>query len=129
MYRLCSRPSPYRKYLQEYGLLPGLPDNICLIDPLGYLDMIRLMESAQKILTDSGGMQKEAYMLGVPCITLRENTEWVETVEAGWNVLAGTGTDPIKISGLSIFPTNPRLELYPSGAPQRISENWRPVIL
>lgn len=111
-----------RKYLQEYGLLANLPDTIHLIDPLGYLDMIRLMESAQKILTDSGGMQKEAYMLGVPCITLRENTEWVETVEAGWNVLAGTGTDPIKISILSNFPTNPRLELYPSGASQRIRE-------
>ena len=84
-----------RKYLREYGLLASLPENIRLIEPLGYLDMIRLMGSAQKILTDSGGMQKEAYMLGVPCITLRENTEWVETVEAGWNVLVGADRDKI----------------------------------
>jgi len=78
-----------RKYLSDYGLLAEMPENIRVIEPLGYLDMLHLMAHAQKILTDSGGIQKEAYMLGVPCITLRENTEWVETVEAGWNVLVG----------------------------------------
>ncbi|MCZ7371160.1 MAG: UDP-N-acetylglucosamine 2-epimerase, partial [Candidatus Methanoperedens sp.] len=75
------------KYLREYGLL--MPENVKLIKPLGYLDMLKLMASAKKILTDSGGIQKEAYVLGVPCITLRENTEWVETLEGGWNVLVG----------------------------------------
>ncbi|HOI12522.1 MAG TPA: UDP-N-acetylglucosamine 2-epimerase (non-hydrolyzing) [Methanoculleus sp.] len=78
-----------RKYLGEYGLLAAMPENVRVVEPLGYLDMLRLMAHAEKILTDSGGVQKEAYVLGVPCITLRENTEWVETVEAGWNVLVG----------------------------------------
>jgi len=76
-----------KKFLQEYGL--DFPANVRLMDPLGYLDMLKLMAGARKILTDSGGIQKEAYMLGVPCVTLRENTEWVETLEGGWNVLVG----------------------------------------
>jgi len=78
-----------RNFLDEYGLLDKMPGNIIMTEPIGYLDMLHLMHHADMILTDSGGIQKEAYILGVPCTTLRENTEWVETLEGGWNVLVG----------------------------------------
>ena len=70
-------------------------ENVMLLEPVGYVDFIKLMLNAQKVITDSGGIQKESYLLGVPCITIRNNTEWVETLEDGWNIL--TGTDPDKI--------------------------------
>lgn len=60
---------------------------------LGFLDFIKLMNHAKMILTDSGGVQKEAFILKVPCVTLRKNTEWIETVEDGWNILAGSERD------------------------------------
>ncbi|MCP1716104.1 UDP-N-acetylglucosamine 2-epimerase (non-hydrolyzing) [Methanocalculus alkaliphilus] len=82
-----------RKYLEQYGILAK--GTIRLIDPLPYLDMLRLLSQAAAVLTDSGGVQKEAYILQVPCITLRENTEWIETVDDGWNVLAGADTGRI----------------------------------
>ena len=73
--------------LSERGA--AIPDNVTTLTPVGYLAMLALEQSAAAIATDSGGVQKEAYLAGVPCVTLRGETEWVETVEAGWNRLAG----------------------------------------
>lgn len=83
------------KFLKKYGLYDKLKSSVILTQPLGFLEFIKLMNHAKMILTDSGGVQKEAYILKVPCITLRENTEWVETVEDGWNVLVGADKEYI----------------------------------
>lgn len=77
-----------RKQLNRLSL--NYPDRLHLIDPLPYLDMVLLEAHARLIATDSGGIQKEAYWLGVPCLTLRDETEWIETVKSGWNRLVGT---------------------------------------
>lgn len=91
------------------------------IEPVGYLDMLMLEENARMILTDSGGVQKEAYLLGVPCVTLREETEWEETVRAGWNRLAGTAPGRI-LEAVADYPRGARPPLYgDGGAAQQIA--------
>lgn len=89
-----------KKILQTKKLYQKLKDctNVLMIPPVGYIDFIHLIKNATKIITDSGGLQKEAYLLSVPCITIRKNTEWLETVNEGWNVLTDTNPDKIVAS-------------------------------
>ncbi len=100
------------KSLKSCGPYDDLKEKITLIEPLGYLDFLKLLNHSSMVLTDSGGIQKESYMLRVPCVTLRENTEWVETVEDGWNVLAGV--DPEKIVRLAgtFKPSNEQRDVF-----------------
>ena len=98
--------------------LHGLPDNVIPIDPVGFLQMVALESHARLIATDSGGVQKEAYLSGVPCVTLRSETEWVETVEAGWNRVVGD--DPGALRAAIADPSfmnrdKPRPPLYGDG--------------
>lgn len=79
---------PRTRALAEQAIAEGGFSNIRLIDPVGYLEMLLLTDSACQVLTDSGGLQKEAWFLEVPCVTLRAETEWVETLRGNWNVLA-----------------------------------------
>lgn len=98
------------------------PTNVQLVEPLGYLDMLAAVKGASGVMTDSGGLQKEAYYLQVPCITLRETTEWVETVDSGWNVLTGPDTAAI-VAAVRKFETRPAShpELFGDGhAAERI---------
>jgi UDP-GlcNAc3NAcA epimerase len=93
-----------RKLMDSYEL--KLPKNVIAIDPVGYLDMLELEEACEMVITDSGGVQKEAYFFRKPCVTLRESTEWVETVKAGWNRLVGA--DPAAIEKALSGDARPR---------------------
>jgi UDP-N-acetylglucosamine 2-epimerase len=102
-----------RLRLEEAGLMDRLA-GVRVVAPLGYLDFLKLARHARAVLTDSGGVQKEAYLLGVPCITLRDTTEWVETVEAGWNVLVDLDK-AAALAALEKSPPSERPELYGGG--------------
>ena len=84
-------------------------------DPLPFLDMVQLEQAARVIVTDSGGVQKEAFFYGVPSVTMRDETEWVETVEGGWNVLVGADAGRIASSVLGARPGRPGLAPYGEG--------------
>lgn len=102
-----------RKQLEKVSFRPSA--HLLLIEPLPYLDMVRLESDARAIVTDSGGIQKEAYWLGVPCITLREETEWVETVASGWNCLTGVSMERIVSAVVSARPGHSNVWPYLRG--------------
>lgn len=94
------------KILADQELAPMMKD-VKMVEPLPFLDMIRLEQSARVIVTDSGGVQKEAFFYDVPCVTMRDETEWVETVELGWNVLTGASREAIVSAALApALPTS-----------------------
>jgi UDP-N-acetylglucosamine 2-epimerase len=100
-----------RDRIERYRLAWG--EHITFIEPVGYLDMLALERSAYRILTDSGGVQKEAFLLGIPCVTMREETEWPETLEAGWNIL--TGNSPAAIIAALNLPQSQQPRGNPFG--------------
>jgi len=109
-----------RKALDEAGI--DVAENVKAIEPVSYLEMLSLEKDARVILTDSGGVQKEALWLGVPCVTLREETEWVETVECGWNRLVGADPDRIIEAVGAPRPEGSPPQLYGDGhASERIA--------
>jgi UDP-N-acetylglucosamine 2-epimerase len=102
-----------RKIIRDLGLT--LSPHVRMIEPLGYLEMVAVTQSTRLVLTDSGGLQKEAYWLGVPCLTLRDETEWVETVAAGWNVLLGADSNRLIDAVRSFARPDTRPGLYGEG--------------
>jgi UDP-N-acetylglucosamine 2-epimerase len=107
--------------LDALGYQP--PPGLHLSEPVGYLDMLMLEQHSRLILTDSGGVQKEAYFFAVPCLTLREETEWVETVEAGWNRLVGADDEEIVRAAREFRPSGSPPPLFGDGqAARRIAD-------
>ena len=112
-----------RRKIAELNPPYSVNTNVKMIEPVGYLDMLALEQNARMILTDSGGMQKEAYFFRVPCLTLRPETEWTETVEAGWNELVGADSARIlEAAGRREWPSDNQPELFGDGhAGERIA--------
>jgi UDP-GlcNAc3NAcA epimerase len=121
------------KRLSETGLLSVLAEapNITLSAPVGYLDLLKLAAHADVVITDSGGLQKEAYVLGTRCVTLRDSTEWVETVEAGWNTLVDLSKDAA-LEACRREPPPDRPDLYRAGraaaAIVEAIDRWTPAL-
>ena len=108
-----------RARLEEAGTLEELAGRgITVVEPLGYLDVTRLVRAARAVITDSGGLQKEAFLASVPCLTMRDETEWVETVESGWNRLIGLRSETVE-AALAELPApgeaSPAAEIYGGG--------------
>ena len=104
------------KALKSYGLDRKFEaTNVIVVKPFGYIDMLVLEKNSKKILTDSGGVQKEAYFFKVPCITLRDETEWVETVDDGWNILTGSNKSKILDAIGDFLPQRKQHENYGNG--------------
>ena len=106
-----------RNNLSTFGLTEMVEkaENIRPVPPVSYMETVALLGASAGLLTDSGGMQKEAYFFGVPCVTLREETEWVETVELGWNALVGSDEEKIVAAAGSVSRPSERPDVYGDG--------------
>ncbi|HQE60055.1 MAG TPA: UDP-N-acetylglucosamine 2-epimerase (non-hydrolyzing) [Spirochaetota bacterium] len=102
-----------RKIIEKFSLTFG--GHVILTEPVGYFEMLVLEENASAVLTDSGGVQKEAFFFGKPCITMRDSTEWVELVECGWNTLTGADTSKIASAIMNVKKPDSRPLLYGDG--------------
>jgi UDP-N-acetylglucosamine 2-epimerase len=96
-------------FIKKHGLERSIGRNVHMMKSVSYFDFLWLEKNAKKILTDSGGVQKEAYFLKIPCITLRENTEWTETIDDGWNILVGANKKKI-LDAMNNFKPNGKQE-------------------
>ena len=101
--------------LDTYGLRETVEEQLTVIEPQGYLDFVRLLDGAERVATDSGGVQKEAFFLDTLCVTLRDETEWVETVDAGWNTLVGADEEAIEHELRREIALPEKPELYGDG--------------
>jgi len=108
-------PIVFPAHPRTAGVVSGLDAHVQLVTPLGYLDFAALASQARVILTDSGGLQKEAYWYGVPCVTLRPSTEWVDTVEAGANVLVDDDSAELERAVAAAQMPDERPQLYGDG--------------
>lgn len=110
-----------RVRLKEAGYEPVAESLLRIVEPVGYLDMLALLMNARRVVTDSGGLQKEAYWAGTPCITIMSETTWPETIQSGWNVLVGMDMDLMRAAVASHLVPGARTEVYgPPGAAQRL---------
>lgn len=117
-----------RQAIARLGWAPA--GRLRIVDPVGYLEMLALVQGARVVVTDSGGVQKEAFFLETPCVTLRETTEWPETVDAGWNRLVGADPDAIRDAAAGWQPAAPaRTDAFGDGTAAdrigRVLEAWR----
>ncbi|GAA0676549.1 non-hydrolyzing UDP-N-acetylglucosamine 2-epimerase [Natronoarchaeum mannanilyticum] len=101
--------------LREFDLWERATESVEIVDPVGYLSFVSLVERARCVATDSGGVQKEAFYLDTPCVTLRDTTEWTETVDAGWNRLVGADAEQIADAIRSAGDLPPKPDLYGNG--------------
>lgn len=115
-----------RNIIEQYNI--NIPNTIQIIKPQGYLDFINLQANCEKILTDSGGIQKEAYIQKKPCLTIRPETEWTETVEDGWNTLVNPENEEFVDKIRNFKPTNKQSDIFGKNVTERMVEVVREVI-
>ena len=109
-----------KKALERFSLMSDVPQNLIISEPISYIEIITLESNAKLIITDSGGLQKEAYFFKVPCIIPRDETEWTELVEIGWNKVVGTAKENLVNSVSSAlnedFPNRQWINFYGNGS-------------